>query len=105
MLYGGGELDEERLCITRGAIPIANGAVSGRRDAFAGDPADPGRPFGSASQEDYVDLIADLIADGGEARQVDIAARLGVAQPTVAKALRRLIAEGLVVQNQCAACS
>ena len=49
--------------------------------------------------EDYVELIADLIADGGEARQVDIAARLGVAQPTVAKALRRLIAEGLVVQK------
>ncbi|MSP03247.1 MAG: manganese-binding transcriptional regulator MntR [Acetobacteraceae bacterium] len=53
----------------------------------------------NALQEDYVELIADLIADGGEARQVDIAARLGVAQPTVAKALRRLIAENLVVQK------
>src|SRR3954452_24083163 len=53
----------------------------------------------NALQEDYVELIADLIADGGEARQVDIAARLGVAQPTVAKALRRLIAEGFVVQK------
>jgi DtxR family transcriptional regulator, manganese transport regulator len=53
----------------------------------------------NALLEDYVELIADLIADGGEARQVDIAARLGVAQPTVAKALRRLIAEGLVVQK------
>ncbi|HEY7579502.1 MAG TPA: manganese-binding transcriptional regulator MntR [Acetobacteraceae bacterium] len=49
--------------------------------------------------EDYVELIADLIADGGEARQVDIAARLGVAQPTVGKALRRLGAAGLVVQR------
>ena len=49
--------------------------------------------------EDYVELIADLIADGGEARQVDIAARLGVAQPTVGKALRRLNAAGLVVQK------
>lgn len=49
--------------------------------------------------EDYVELIADLIADGGEARQVDIAARLGVAQPTVAKALRRLGTAGLVVQK------
>jgi DtxR family manganese transport transcriptional regulator len=49
--------------------------------------------------EDYVELIADLIADGGEARQVDIAARLGVAQPTVGKALRRLGAAGLVVQK------
>lgn len=33
--------------------------------------------------EDYVELISDLIADSGEARQVDIAERLGVAQPTV----------------------
>ena len=49
--------------------------------------------------EDYVELIADLIADGGEARQVDIAARLGVAQPTVAKMLKRLADEGLVTQK------
>ena len=46
--------------------------------------------------EDYIELIADLIADGGEARQVDIAARLGVAQPTVAKMLKRLVEEGLI---------
>jgi DtxR family manganese transport transcriptional regulator len=49
--------------------------------------------------EDYVELIADLIDHGGEARQVDIAQRLGVAQPTVAKMLKRLIAEGLVQQK------
>jgi len=49
--------------------------------------------------EDYVELIADLIGDGGEARQVDIAARLGVAQPTVAKMLKRLADEGLVAQR------
>jgi DtxR family manganese transport transcriptional regulator len=46
--------------------------------------------------EDYVELIADLLEDGNEARQVDIAARLGVAQPTVARMLTRLAAEGLV---------
>ena len=46
--------------------------------------------------EDYIELIADLIEDGNEARQVDIAARLGVAQPTVAKMLARLASEGLV---------
>jgi DtxR family manganese transport transcriptional regulator len=46
--------------------------------------------------EDYVELIADLLDDGNEARQVDIAARLGVAQPTVAKMLARLATEGLV---------
>ncbi|SDR07647.1 iron (metal) dependent repressor, DtxR family [Rhizobiales bacterium GAS191] len=49
--------------------------------------------------EDYIELIADLIADGGEARQVDIAARLGVAQPTVAKMLKRLAEEGFISQR------
>jgi DtxR family manganese transport transcriptional regulator len=49
--------------------------------------------------EDYVELIADLIRENREARQVDIAARLGVAQPTVAKMLRRLADGGLVAQQ------
>lgn len=49
--------------------------------------------------EDYVELIADLIDEAGEARQIDIAHRLGVAQPTVAKMLKRLVAEGFVSQR------
>jgi DtxR family manganese transport transcriptional regulator len=49
--------------------------------------------------EDYVELIDDLIAASGEARQVEIAERLGVAQPTVAKMLKRLIEDGLVQQQ------
>jgi len=49
--------------------------------------------------EDYVELISDLIRDGGEARQVDIAARMGVAQPTVAKMLKRLVKSGHAVQK------
>jgi DtxR family transcriptional regulator, manganese transport regulator len=53
----------------------------------------------TALMQDYVELIADLIEAEGEARQVDIASRLGVSQPTVAKMLRRLTAEGLVVQR------
>lgn len=53
----------------------------------------------TARVEDYVELIDDLLVDGGEARQVDIASRLGVSQPTVAKMLQRLITEGLVVQK------
>ncbi len=53
----------------------------------------------SALVEDYVELIADLIEDGNEARQVDIAARFGVAQPTVAKMLARLCADGLVTRK------
>lgn len=49
--------------------------------------------------EDYVELISDLIADGGEARQIDIARRLGVSQPTVAKMLKRLAEEELIVKR------
>ena len=44
--------------------------------------------------EDYVELIADLLDDSGEARQVDIAARLGVA-----KMLKRLADSGFIVQK------
>ncbi len=47
--------------------------------------------------EDYVELILDLGGDTGHARQVDITARLGVAQPTVAKMLKRLQAMDLVI--------
>jgi DtxR family manganese transport transcriptional regulator len=49
--------------------------------------------------EDYVELIADFIDGYGEARQVDIARHLGVAQPTVAKMLNRLSEDGLIVRR------
>lgn len=48
--------------------------------------------------DDYVELISDLINEVGEARQVDMAARLGVSQPTVAKMLKRLSSVGLIEQ-------
>ncbi|MEO3989345.1 manganese-binding transcriptional regulator MntR [Pseudocitrobacter cyperus] len=48
--------------------------------------------------DDYVELISDLIRESGEARQVDMAARLGVSQPTVAKMLKRLAGVGLIEQ-------
>lgn len=50
----------------------------------------------TALAEDYVELIADLIAEGGEARAVDIARRMGVAPPTVAATIARLQRDGLV---------
>lgn len=46
--------------------------------------------------EDYAELIHDLIAQTGEARPVDIAERMGVRPPTVAKNLARLQREGLI---------
>ena len=49
-----------------------------------------------ALTEDYVELIADLIASRGDARSVEIACRFGVTQATVAKTIARLKREGLV---------
>lgn len=48
--------------------------------------------------EDYVELIAELIQMQGEARPVDIATRMGVTAPTVAKALDRLARDGLITR-------
>ena len=47
-------------------------------------------------QEDYVELIADLIVAHGEARAADLAERLGVTAATVNKTLWRLKRDGLV---------
>ena len=49
--------------------------------------------------EDYVELIADLIDEKGEARGSDVALRLGVANATVVKTLKRLQETGLVTQE------
>ena len=46
--------------------------------------------------EDYVEMIASLIASKGEARAVDLAERFGVSQANVAKMVQRLRREGLV---------
>ena len=45
--------------------------------------------------EDYAELIADLLATGGEARPTDIARRLGVTHATAIKTIARLKREGL----------
>jgi DtxR family manganese transport transcriptional regulator len=49
--------------------------------------------------EDYVELIADLIDERGEARGTDVATRLGVANATVVKTLKRLQEAGLITQE------
>ncbi|MGD9714981.1 MAG: transcriptional regulator MntR, partial [Thermomicrobiales bacterium] len=58
---------------------LRTGAFQGAREARSRELA-----------EDYVELIAELIHKQGEARPVDIAARLGVKVPTVSKTLDRL---------------
>lgn len=73
--------------------------------AMPGEPAQAHR-FGKARRarwntalEDYAELIADLLATGGEARPVDVARRMGVAHATAVKAIARLKREGLVTSK------
>ena len=49
--------------------------------------------------EDYCELIAELIDEKGEARGTDIAMRMGVANATVAKTMKRLAEQGLIEQE------
>jgi DtxR family manganese transport transcriptional regulator len=50
----------------------------------------------TATAEDYVELIADLLREEGEARAVDLARRMGVSQATVTATVGRLRRDGLV---------
>ena len=46
--------------------------------------------------EDYLEIIADLLNAKGEARIVDIAEKLGIAQATANKTVQRLQSQGYV---------
>ncbi len=50
--------------------------------------------------EDYVELIADLIGQHGEARVVDLAERLGVTNATVNNTIQRLQRDNLVTAER-----
>ncbi len=71
-------------------------------------PAEPtqARRFGKARTaqstallEDYAELIADLIATGGEARPTDLARRLGISHASAIKTIARLKREGLATSR------
>jgi DtxR family manganese transport transcriptional regulator len=49
--------------------------------------------------DDYVELIADLLASTGEARPTDIGRRLGVSHATAIKTIARLKREGLATSR------
>src|ERR1700689_4213933 len=87
-------------------LPMARAPIASEADhAAAGKlPAEgtQARRFGktrtaqsTALLEDYVELIADLLASAGEARPTDIARRLGVSHATAIKTIARMKREGL----------
>ncbi|MDB2390669.1 manganese-binding transcriptional regulator MntR [Alphaproteobacteria bacterium] len=57
------------------------------------------RAHQSEVAEDYVEMIAELIKETGEARTVDLAARFGVTSPTVNAIIQRLQRADLVVSK------
>ena len=57
------------------------------------------RAHQSEVAEDYVEMIAELIKETGEARTVDLAARFGVTSPTVNAIIRRLQRAELVISK------
>jgi DtxR family manganese transport transcriptional regulator len=93
-----------------GAMQVITGGAMSRRAMENGIetpsklPAEliQARRFGKARSakstallEDYVELIADLLASTGEARPTDIARRLGVSHVTAVKTISRLKREGM----------
>ena len=50
----------------------------------------------SENTEDYLEIIADLLSSKGEARIVDIASKLDIAQATANKTIQRLQNQGFV---------
>jgi DtxR family manganese transport transcriptional regulator len=76
------------------------------RKARAGDPARQAenltqtrREHATETAEDYVEAIADLISEMGEARVVDLAKRLGVTHVTVNRTILRLQKAGFVTSQ------
>jgi DtxR family manganese transport transcriptional regulator len=53
----------------------------------------------AALLEDYVELIADLLATTGEARAIDIARRLGVSHVTAIRTISRLKRDGVATSR------
>ncbi|MCC7292758.1 MAG: manganese-binding transcriptional regulator MntR [Phycisphaerales bacterium] len=68
----------------------------GVRDRFARTRED----HASETAQDYVELIDELHREHGEARLVDIAARLGVTHVTAGRTIARLQREGLVTARK-----
>lgn len=82
---------------------MADDAQSKKTQFILADPATQASWFARVREahqtetiEDYVELIADLIEVQKEARASDLAARLGVANPTVSKMLSRLQEDGYI---------
>jgi DtxR family transcriptional regulator, manganese transport regulator len=67
-----------------------------RPASLEGNPKRTRQEHSQETAQDYVEMIAELIATTGEARVMDLARRLGVTHVTVTRTIQRLQREGLV---------
>lgn len=73
-----------------------SGVDDGKRTSQAENLSQTRREHAHETAEDYVEAIADLISEVGEARIVDLAKRFGVTHVTVNRTIARLQKTGLV---------
>ena len=74
-------------------------AAAAPETAVRGPSARIRRQHADELAQDYVELIAGLIATRGEARQTDVARTIGVTHVTAGRTLRRLERRGLVTMQ------
>jgi DtxR family transcriptional regulator, manganese transport regulator len=72
------------------------GKTAARRVPVRGDAARRRKDHSQELAQDYVEMIAELIAKTGEARLIDLARGLGVTHVTASRTLQRLQRQGLV---------
>lgn len=89
-----------RAQVTRSKALQASNSSRARRDDIAARHRKARKDHSHELAEDYVEVIAHLIQEYGEARLVDIAERLGVTHVTVTRALTRLQKLGLVQRQR-----
>lgn len=78
--------------------PLSSASPSRRNDApsAAAVRQRTRKEHSQETAQDYVELIAELIAETGEARAIDLARRLGVTHVTVGRTIQRLARDGYV---------
>lgn len=77
-------------------MPMSSKTRTAPPASISGNPRRTRQEHSSETAQDYVELIAKLIATTGEARAIDIARFLGVTHVTVGRTIQRLQRNGLV---------
>jgi DtxR family manganese transport transcriptional regulator len=75
------------------------GSSRTQRAPLARNPKRTREEHSQETAQDYVEMIAELIATTGEARVIDLARRMGVTHVTVSRTVRRLQRDGLVASR------